>query len=408
MGSIPQQVAQSEKHKLTPVFGVEMYVNAMQPMSESREKTAEFRASLNEVDQKKFGKSHHLLAIAYSDVGYSNLVQLTSWGWKHGFYKKPRVNHEVLKQHKEGIIFTSSCASSEIAHAFFDDGEDAGLAMLEKYMAMFGEDFYLELMMLDFKLQKPYDAFLLRAHDKYHIPLILTTDCHYCRKEHSKYQRLMLMQQTGTTIPQVNALIAAGKADDVFTLQDQNLWMKSEDELNQKWESDYQDIIDYELYKQAKSNTVAICEKASNVKLDKTIKLPQFNSQDESLMDDIIKGRIERAIPNNSIYDARIKEEYELICEKGFASYFIIQKMMLDEARKKCPEILGYGDGSEAVGPGRGSVCGSLVAYCLRLHDVEPIEHDLLFSRFLSPVRGGKQMKTRFTIDPLGNEHEVE
>lgn len=408
MGSIPQQVSESEKHKLTPIFGVEMYVNPMQPMSESRVKTAEFRASLSEADQKKFGKSNHLLAIAYNDVGYSNLVQLTSWGWKHGFYKKPRVNHEILLKHKEGIIFTSSCASSEIASAFFEGGDDAGFIMLEKYMAMFGEDFYLELMMLDYKLQKPYDAFLLRAHDKYHIPLILTTDCHYCRKEDSKYQRLMLMQQTNTTIPQVNAWIAAGKSDEIFALQDQNLWMKSEDELNQKWESDYQDIIDYELYKQAKSNTVKICDKAANVKLDKSIKLPQFDHQEELLMEHIVKGQIERNLPKNAVYEARIREEYELICEKGFASYFIIQKMMLDEARRKCPEILGYGDGSEAVGPGRGSVCGSLVAYCLRLHDVESIEHNLLFSRFLSPTRGGKQMKTKFTIDPLGNEYEME
>jgi DNA polymerase-3 subunit alpha len=160
------------------------------------------------------------------------------------------------------------------------------------------------------------------------------------------------------------------------------------------------------LYKQAKANTVRICEKAANVKIDRSIKLPSLADEDLVLWEEIQKGKIKRRIPNTDEYEKRIKEEYELIKEKGFSSYFLIQKMMIDEARNKSPEILGFGDGSEAVGPGRGSFCGSLVAYCLKLHDVEPVKHNLLFSRFLSPTRGGKQMKTRFTIDPLGEEDE--
>jgi hypothetical protein len=163
--------------------------------------------------QKKFDKSCHLLGIAYNDVGYSNLVRLSSWAWIHGYYRRPRINHEVLMQYKEGIIFTSTCANSEIARAFFDRGEEAGYNILEKYMAMFGDKFYLELMMLDFKDQKPYDAFLIKAHDKYHIPLILTNDCHYCRKEHSHNQRLMLMQQNKKTLSGIQSLIESGKED---------------------------------------------------------------------------------------------------------------------------------------------------------------------------------------------------
>jgi DNA polymerase III alpha subunit len=86
----------------------------------------------------------------------------------------------------------------------------------------------------------------------------------------------------------------------------------------------------------------------------------------------------------------------------GFSSYFLIQKQMVDEARRVAPEILGYGDGSEAVGPGRGSAVGALSCYCLGITDVDPIKHDLLFSRFLSESRGNKKMKLRFTnIDPV-------
>jgi hypothetical protein len=816
MGAIPQQVAESEKHNLHPLFGCELYVNPMQPKVSSRAESAEFRKFLeDEATQKKFDKSYHLLAIAYSDEGYSNLVRLTSWAWIHGFYRKPRVNHEALMKYKEGIVFTSACANSEIARAFFDGGDEAGFAMLEKYMAMFGEHFYLELMMLDFKDQKPYDAFLIRAHDKYHVPLTLSTDCfvkgtlvltnfgfknieeikvgdkvfthknrwkvveyvgsrslrsnekiyrvstnagtfayestgnhevyvatyeknkwnfdwirtdrlkskehhltvpkiseskvfsendlseidilsflkkedfqegtdykssrkgnmgcrlqfnrdtqefwsyrgwdrkfrttiprmlkvdddfvkmlgwyiaegwseknsnqvgfafhieekhvaewlisyfsrfdiiakiykvsengiairfssivfnrllgqmcgfgaknkhlpkpnnqgwlkmwskrqlsmiireywrgdggnaanndgfifastskiliqeiafvfnacgvfslpceekkkedtwntkkyisytggrgdqvlsflmngdcksflhkeviefkdyylvpikqinalkhkeqkvhcfqvkddhsftanlyavsncHYCRKEQSHNQRLMLMQQNKRTLAEMEALVESGQAEDLFELQDANLWLKSEDELNEMWQDKFQGVIDYELFKQSKANTVKIAEFAKGVQINKEIKLPKINDADALLWEEIKKGFMKRGCPKTPVYIKRIREEYDLISEKGFSSYFLIQKMMVDEARRKSPEILGFGDGSEAVGPGRGSVAGSLVAYCLRLHDVEPIFHDLRFSRFLSPARGGKQMKIRHTIDPIPHE----
>jgi DNA polymerase-3 subunit alpha len=404
MGAIPQQIAESEKHGLYPVFGIEFYINSMQPKVNSRAESAEFRKSLDDpILQKKFDKSCHLLGIAYNDVGYSNLVRLSSWAWIHGYYRRPRINHEVLMQYKEGIIFTSTCANSEIARAFFDRGEEAGYNMLEKYMAMFGDKFYLELMMLDFKDQKPYDAFLIKAHDKYHIPLILTNDCHYCRKEHSHNQRLMLMQQNKKTLSGIQSLIESGK-EDLFELQDSNLWLKSEDELNEMWDLKYSDTIDYDLYKQSKRNTIKVCESAKGVQINREIKLPKMPDSDQKLWEEIKIGFIKRGCPKTPEYAKRIKEEYELISEKGFSSYFLIQKMMVDEARRKGPEILGFGDGSEAVGPGRGSVCGSLVAYCLRLHDVEPIKHDLRFSRFLSPARGGKQMKIRHSIEPVPHE----
>ena len=404
MGAVPSQIAQADEHKLFPIFGIELYVNRLQPKVANRSESAEFRKSLDPEIQKKFDKSNHLLALAYNNVGYSNLVRLSSWGWIHGYYKRPRVNHEILNQHKEGIIFTSTCAISEIATAFFDGGDEAGFEMIEKYMAMFGQHFYLEMMMLDFKLQKPYDAFLIRAHNKYGIPMIMTTDCHYCKQEHSHNQKLMLMQQKKRTLADIDRMIASGEAEDLFELQDTNLWLKSEDEMNAKWESDYQDTIDYELYKIAKSNTVKLAEFCKGVQLDREIKLPKFPDAEQVLWDEVKKGFIARCCPRTAEYASRIREEYDLITEKGFASYFLIQKMMTDEARRKGPEILGFGDGSEVVGPGRGSVCGSLLAYCLRLHDVDPLLHGLRFSRFLSPARGGKQRKLRHSIQPIAHE----
>jgi DNA polymerase III subunit alpha len=402
MGAVPEQISESEKHGLFAIFGVELYVNQLQPKSNCREESAEYRKNLPEDQQKRFDKSSHLLAIAYNNDGYKNLVRLTSWAWKHGFYKRPRINHEILQQYKDGLIFTSTCASSEIATAFLNNQDDQeGFDMVEKYMAMFGDKFYLELMMLDYKLQKPYDAFLIRAHDKYHIPLFMSQDCHFCKKEHSKFQRIMLMMQAGCTIQEVELMKASGD-DDIFVLQDPNLWMKSETELNEMWEtSDFRDIIDYELYKQSKANTVEICRLAKGVEIDRSIKLPELPKQNTQLMQAITKGFYERNVPRDRIYLDRMKMEYELIKKKGFASYFLIEQMMVKEAQRVCPELCGFDDVSAARGPGRGSVGGSLIAYLLDIHDVDPIEHDLSFSRFLSWARGGKQMRIRFTQNPI-------
>jgi DNA polymerase-3 subunit alpha len=259
-------------------------------------------------------------------------------------------------------------------------------------------------MLLDFVKQKPYNAYIQSRASKYGLKTILTQDCHYCEKEHSKYQRLMLMIQTGKTVSQLEAakLVAEsqGEMADLFELQDSNLWMKSEEELNEKWEKDYSDVIEYEFLAEAKRETVRICEMAKGIILDRSMKLPKLPDADLKLKESIMEGFKKRGLPMNKEYLDRIKEEYSLICQKEFSSYFLIQKMMTDEARRYWGEMTGT-SGDEAVGPGRGSAAGSLVCYCLRITDINPIPHDLLFSRFLSPARGGKSMKLRFSIDPV-------
>ena len=251
MGAIPQQIAASEKYGLSPIFGIEAYINPMQIKAKNRAESADFRKNLSPEEQEKFDKSCHLLMLAYNDDGYANLVQMSSWAWIHGFYRKPRINYDLLQRHKEGIIFTSTCGNSEIANALFKHGEEAAEEMLKQYMAWFGDKFYLELMMLDWEKQKPYDAFLVKMHAKYGVQLILTCDCHVCRKEQKQLQMLSLMMQTDRTLKELKALINSNEGKDLFELQDPNLWMKSERELDEKWESDYRDIIPYELYKQS-------------------------------------------------------------------------------------------------------------------------------------------------------------
>ena len=408
MGAVPRQIQACEEYGREPIFGCELYVQPMQPELNSGEKMSNRTEDMSPEERKKLGKSYHLLALATTQKGYSNLVNLSSLAWTRGFYYKPRVNHEMLLKHKEGIIFTSCCYNSEIGQAFERGGDDAGFDMVEKYIGMFGKDnFYLEIMLLDFSKQKPYNQFIMRAHDRYGLPVILSQDCHYAQKEDSKMQRLMLMVQTRKTLQEIQEKMDREETADLFELQDTNLWMKSEDELNEKWVSDYSDTIPLEFFEEAKRNTVRVAERAKGVKLDRSVKLPYIEDADQKLLEYISIGFKKRRLPRNAIYMARVKEEYDLICHKGFASYFIIQKMMTDEARRVSRELLGYGYGSEAVGPGRGSGVGALTCYCLGITDVDPIEHDLLFSRFLSPARGGKQMKLRFTIDPIKMDEDL-
>lgn len=353
MAAIPRQIKECEERNLHPIIGCEIYLNPAQIELKYGENFADHIESWSDEDKKLARKSYHLLAIAYNAIGYKNLVRLSSWAWIHGFYRKPRVNHEMLLRHKEGIIFTSCCYNSEIGQAFDRGGDEAGFEMIEKYMAMFGKNFYLELMMLDFKKQKPYDAFIIRAHNKYHIPVILTQDVHYCNPEDSDLQRKMLMIQTKKTLKEIQEAQNENEMAEMFELQDKNLWMKSEDELNQKWESDYKDIIDYELFKKAKANTVEICNLAKGIEIDRSVKLPEIENSNERLKEGIYQGFKKRGLPLDKNYALRAKEEYELICSKGFSSYFLIQKMMVDEARRWYMEKFGN-TGADPVGPGRG------------------------------------------------------
>jgi DNA polymerase-3 subunit alpha len=397
LGAIPRQIKACEKNNISPIFSCELYINEHQPEAGSLSKMQSFMKDMDDVEKKKMRVSAHLLAIAYNETGYKNLVRLSSWGWTKGYYIKPRINYEQLMANKEGLIFTSCCYASEVGKAFDRGGEEAAFAKIEQYVEMVGRDhYYLELMLLDFNKQKPYDKFIVKAHEKYGLPLILTNDCHYCNQEDSKYQRLMLMVQTNRTIQDIERAMAEDNMRDFFELQDANLWMKSEEELNEKWEKDYQDIIPYELFCQAKKNTVAICEKAKGVQLDRSLKLPQIPDADEILRDEIRKGFAKRGLPRTNEYLHRLEEEYSLITRKGFSSYFLIQKKMIDEARRICTELIGFGDGSQAVGPGRGSAVGSLICYILEITNVDPVYEGLLFSRFMSEARGGRSLCLEF------------
>lgn len=400
MGAIPRQIRACEEitkegHSLSPLFAIELYLNNKHTNDLNE------RKSMSPAEFKEHRKSYHLLAIAHNLTGYRNLIKLSSWGWANGFYSKPRVTYEQVLKYKEGVTFTSCCYIGEIGQAFDRGGPEAAEEMLKKYIEMFGENFYLELMLLDFKKQKPFDAWLIKAHDKYHVPLVISQDCHYCEKEDSKYQRYMIMIQKKSTLADIERRLQEDEKAEIFELQDPNLWMKSESELNEKWLEMYSDVIPLELFEEAKRNTVRICEKAKGIEIDRESKLPQIADDKERFVDAVVAGLKWRGLYSDPRYQKRAYEEMDLIIRKGFASYFLIQKMFTDKAREVCPRFLGWGRGDEAVGPGRGSAVASLCCFALGITDVDPIHHGLIFSRFLNESRGGKTLCTRFSSKPI-------
>jgi len=396
MSAIPSQLKEidnaSKKKKLHHIFGCELYVSPYHTVPTPNEDVRKkFIDELPPEEVQKLKKSYHLLALAYNETGYKNLVRLTTWGFQYGYYYKPRVNRQILKECREGIIFSSCCYNSEIGQAFDKHGPEAAEEMLKLYMDLFPSKFILEIMMLDFKKQSPYNIFILKMKEKYHLPCILTQDVHYACKEDSKFQRNMLMIQGKRTIPELEKL----KNDpdiDLFELQDTNLWFKSELELNEMWVNKFSDTIDFDIFQETKATTVNIARECKGVNLDRSIKFPSLLEEELTLKEQISKGISFRNIPKENRYHERIIEEYDLICRKGFASYFLITQKSLNGARENSKKILGWGNGREAVGCGRGSAAGSLVAYLLGITDVDPVIHGLLFSRFLSDARGGKQL----------------
>lgn len=386
LSGIPSQIRECDKHGLPYILGVEGYIQRMNKPDNTKDLSVE--------EKKQWRKSHHILLIAYNNVGYQNLVSLTSYAHIYGYHYRPRMNFELLKKYKEGLIVTSCCIMGEVGQAFLSAGEDAAEALVLEYYEAFGENFYLELMMLDYEPQKAFDKFIVKMILKHGIKSILTQDCHYAKQEDHEAQTNLLLVQTKRTREDLEKLIASGNTD-MFEVQDKNLWLKSMPELFDFWNKTvYKEIIPEDIFLASMRMTTRICEQAKNVRIDRSIKLPSIDNADEILLEEIKKGFKKRNVPNNEVYRRRVADEFDLLVRKGFASYFLTQQKIVLEARRYCNDILGFSE-DNAVGPGRGSAASSLILYLLGVTQVDPIKHDLLFSRFLSESRG-RQLDYKF------------
>ncbi len=344
-----------KKNGIKPIIGCEVYV---------AEGSRHNRGSRQDMS------GNHLVLLCKNEIGYRNLCYMVSMSFIDGFYSKPRVDMELLRDHHEGLIALSGCLAGKIAQDIvLGSMADAEKHALE-FKEIFGEDFYLEIQNHGIEDERKVAYGKKLISEKYDIPLVCTNDVHYLDRTDADTQATMLAIQMQTTVAEGRPL---GFTTDEF-------YFKSANEMKKLFAP----------FKDAVENTVKIAEKCNFEFEFNKLHLPTFTpegglSHKEKLISDTMRG-FEKRIENGEItfnkasreqYLERIEYELSVIDKMGFNAYFLIVS-----------DFVGYAKSQDIpVGPGRGSGAGSLVAFCIGITDVDPLEYDLLFERFLNPER---------------------
>ncbi len=306
---------------------------------------------------------YHLVLLAENDLGYHNLMKIVSRGFTEGYYYKPRVDLEVLKEFHEGIIALSACLAGEvqrnILRGMYSEGKEAAL----RYQKIFGEgNFFLELQDHGMQEQKMVNQSLLRMSQETGIELVATNDIHYTYAEDEKPHDMLLCIQTGKKLSDENRMRYEGG----------QYYIKSEEEMRT--------LFPYAL--QALENTQKIADRC-NVEIEFGVtKLPKYDVPEgytswEYLQHLCYQGLKKRYPSGDEALKNRLEYELSVIKSMGYVDYFLIVWDFIKYAK----------DHGIMVGPGRGSAAGSIVAYCLEITSIDPIKYQLLFERFLNPER---------------------
>jgi DNA polymerase-3 subunit alpha len=350
------------KESLHPILGCELYV--CKEDSHLRE----------HADPES--KYNHLLVLAENEAGYRNLVRLTSEAALHGFYKKPRVSKKFLAQHAEGLIGFSGCLAGEVSQHLMDGQYEKAKKSAGDFETMFGRgNFFLEIQDHGLAPDKAVTEAMFRLEKDLDIPLIATNDSHYIESEDSRAHEVLLCVQT------------AGSMNDPkrFKFDTQEFYIKSADEMHRLF-----------------SHTPEVCTRTMqfaercDLKLTKVKNpFPHFDTPDGIPLDDYFEqvcregwkkrrdtavrhlestGKLRKRLAD---YEARLTREIDCIQQMKFPGYFMIVWDFIRYAREQ----------GIPVGPGRGSAAGSLVAYVMEITDIDPLQNDLLFERFLNPER---------------------
>ena len=327
---------------------------------------------------------YHLILLAKNNTGYKNLVKLSSIAHIDGFYVKPRINFELLEKYHEGLICCSACLAGEVIQNLLKSNYEGAKAVAQKYKDLFGEDYYIELQDHGLDEQKRTNPELIRLAKELGIKMVITNDSHYLKKEDADWHDTLLCMQTKSLKTDKNR----------FHFPNNEFYVKTVDELRDpfRW-------MDGETFEECIKNTVDICKKCSTT-VEWKAPFPDFpvpeNYTTDSYLEYLVMQSMKQKYSAEKI-DKELKEraKYELgvIEQMGFSAYFLITWDFIHYA--KTHDI--------PVGPGRGSAAGSLVAYCLDITDLDPIEHNLLFERFLNPERFSMpDIDTDFCIDKRG------
>lgn len=333
----------------------------------------------------KKDKRYHQLLLAKNAEGYKNIATLCSLGYKEGLYGKyPRIDLELLKKYKNGLIATSCCIGARIPQTILASGEDEGEKEMKKWWDLFGEDFYLELQRHNIQninntglSQEDLNQILLKWSHRYNIPAICTNDSHYVEQDDAEMHDILLCVNTGEK--KSTPIKSDGDEDGMnkeyrFGFPNDQFFFKTTQEMGTLFAD-----VPYTL-----ENTQQIVDKVEKINLVKDIMMPNFTIPDnfkdqQDLMRHLVYDGAKRKygdiIPAHAI--ERIELELSTIFTSKFEGYFLVIEDFLREARKM----------NVWVGPGRGSAAGSVVAYCLDITQVDPLQYGLLFERFLNPER---------------------
>lgn len=331
---------------IKPIIGCEVYVTK------------------NRLDRSGRGgdnETNHLVLLCRNKQGYDNLIQIVSAGFVDGFYYKPRVDSEILRKYKGGIIALSACLAGEIPRALLRGDKESAYKKVEEYKDIFDE-FYIELQEHFIEEQKKLNPMLVALARETNTPLVATNDAHYLSREDAHYQDVLLCIQTGKTLDEENRM----------HFETQEFYLKSEQEMREL----------FAYAPEAVDNTFKIAEKC-NFDFEFGEKhLPTYNVPDNMDHFEYLRTLCENGM--NSRYSditvqlsERMDYELNVIKNMGFTDYFLIVWDFINYAKNS----------GIPVGPGRGSAAGSVVSYCLGITDIEPLRYNLIFERFLNPAR---------------------
>lgn len=317
--------------------------------------------------------SNHLILLCQNLTGYRNLCHMVSAGYREGFYYKPRVDWELLRNHNEGLIALTACLGGEVPSLIGAGRMDEAVRRSQAMAEIFDDNrLFLELQENFIPEQTPVNKGLIEIAGHLNLPLVATNDCHYLTREDAYAHEVLLCIQTGKT------------------MDDPNRMRFSNDEFYVKTPQEMAELFAH--VPQALANTIEIAQRC-NLELDfKTYHFPQYQKPEDKTLDEVLaemsrEGLDERleeirkirpvSPEDEKVYRERLEVELDCIKKMGFPGYFLI-----------VADFINWGkDHDIPVGPGRGSAAGSLVAYSIRITDIDPIPYNLLFERFLNPER---------------------
>ncbi|MEE1278398.1 MAG: DNA polymerase III subunit alpha, partial [Acutalibacteraceae bacterium] len=333
---------EAKKRGIKPIIGCEVYVAPRTRFDKVRGLDSEY---------------NHLVLLCKNEAGYKNLIKLVSAGFTDGFYSKPRIDKDLLKDHSEGLIALSACLAGEIPRLLMRGEYDKAKETALFYNSVFGTgNYYIEIQDHGIIEQKQILPYLLKLSNETGIPLVATNDVHYVSKDDWKMQKVLTCIQTGSKITDEN----------ILEFKTNEFYLKSEEEMSAIFSS----------YKDALTNTQKIADMCNFEFEFGKIKLPFFDIGEEDHFE-FFKNKCYEGLyklygnnPETAVVD-RLEYELKTINKMGYVDYYLIVQDFVNHAKQK----------GIPVGPGRGSGAGSLAAYCIGITGIDPIKYNLLFER---------------------------